>query len=249
MRQTIKLVAVMGLFSGLCANATSARAADEAKNILQKSAAALKKVTLVTYDGEFKATGWLAARLATVKGQAVLGEPSEWGLDRFRCTVKLTPSGSDTVLDLTAGSNGDRHFLLDVRHRYVYEDMDSLVLGPHGRDIQRLLLREFTSADPYKEAIASKKVELAGTTMIDGEACHKLVIKSGSRAEAEWYLSKKDLLPRRYVTLRANRSDPEAEPGRMILTVTGLKVNPKLDGDPFTVFVPAGYTKTDDFPK
>lgn len=249
MRRTIKLIAVMCVFAGVSGEALAARHADEAKNILQKSQAALKKVKLVTYDGDFTATGWVAARMATVEGKTVLGEPSQWGLDRFRCEVKLKPSGSDAVMELTAGSNGDRHFLMDPRRRYVYEDLDSLILGSHGRDILRLLLREFTSADPFQEALESKNVQLAGTATIGGEECHKLVISSGGRAEAEWFLSTKDFLPRRHVRLVANRRDPDGAPGRLILTVTGLRVNPKLDGDPFTIIIPAGYTKTDDFPK
>lgn len=250
MRRTMCLVAGL-CFASVCAIAdevvTKTTGSSEGFEILKKAETALKEVKQVSYRAEFKATGWVAAFVPEVSGTALLGERSKWDLDRFRCEVKLQPRGSSEVIELTAGSDGDLFFLIDSKNKMAYEDMDPAVLGSQGRDIQRVLMREFTASDPFGDEIKPDLVELKGTESVGGEECYQIHIKSDTPPEVVWFISKKDFLPRRVRRIHPNRRDPKGEPGTTELTVTNLVVNPKLNSNPFKLVVPTGFTKTNDF--
>ena len=104
MKRTI-LLAVGVFVVAAFAMGTMARAFDEdekgaaqsgeAKEILNKSAAALKKVKVAQYNGNYEGTGWVKQYVADVEGLAVLGEPAEYDVPRFRCDVRLTPPDSE----------------------------------------------------------------------------------------------------------------------------------------------------------
>ncbi len=215
--------------------------------IIGLSQAALAEVTRVSYRAEYEGTGWVKPLVATVDGDVVMGPKSQWDIESFRCDVTLQTSDSDEKLHFVSGTNGDVYFLVDPKTKIAHEDMDPAVLGTHGRNIQRVLVRNFVSGDLFGEDVKPESLEFAGSQRVAGVDCYRIRIKSDSPPEMVWSLSKKDFLPRRVLRIYPNRRDPEGDPGTTQLTLTNVVANPNFDEDPFVLHLPAGFTKTDDF--
>ncbi|UCE60530.1 MAG: DUF2092 domain-containing protein [Phycisphaerales bacterium] len=216
----------------------------EATKVLEKSAEALTQVKFARYDAAYKGTGWATQYVPTIEGSVVLGEPSEYDILRFRCEVKLTPTGSEETLEYVVGSDGDLHFLIDAKEKMVYADMDEAVLGTRQRDLQRALLRDFVAKEPLANDIKAEKVELKDVETVDGVECQQVHVTYGETREAVWFISKKDQLPRRVVRVYKN---DKGEIGTTELTLSELKVSKKVDLTQFKLTVPEGYKRTDDF--
>jgi len=219
----------------------------DALDLLRKSQTALKKVEQVKYRGAFQGLGWVAEFVAQVEGATVMGRQSKYELDTFRSEVKLTPKGKTEPVEITVGSNGDVFFLIDPKTKTAYEDMDPAVLGSVGRDAQRLIMPVFGKADPYGKELDPESVELKGTETVGEVECQIVGIKGKEPPDLEWFIATTDYLPRRVRRLYPNQRDPQGPPGTTELTISDLVVNPKLDGDPFKLTVPEGFTKSDDF--
>lgn len=269
MTRFVNVMVVSALVSMVTANGRAC-AQDEAREILKKANAATKLVKRISYHAQFTGTGWVIKFVADVRGTTVMDGRSEWDIDRFRSKVKLRKPRKDDsdestdgskeksktedpwsseVQAYTAGSDGDVYFLIDPAAKMAYEDMDPAVLGSNGRNIQRLVLPQFSAEEPFKKELEAESVELIGTESVAGEDCYRLTIKTceTSPAAVDWYFSKKDWLPRKVVRIYNNRKDPEGEPGTTELTISRLVLNPKLSKNPFKLVVPPGFTKTDDF--
>ena len=227
------------------AASTAAKAgAADPMEILKKAEGALKKVKQVRYKAQYKGTEWVTAFVPSLEGTAMLGEPSEYDVPRFRCEVKLTLKGATEAIELSAGSDGDLYYLIDPGKKIVYADMDEAVLGTHQRNLQRVLLRDFVAKEPLAEDLKAEKVELLGTEEVGGEQCQKVHITRSETQGVIWYVSQKDWLPRRIDRLYKNQ---QGEQGSTQLVLTDLVVEPKLNAKLFELTVPKGFTKTDEF--
>ena len=214
------------------------------REILKKAGEAVKKVKLVSYKADYQGTKWVTQYVPAVTGTAILGEQSKWEIPSFFCKVKLQKYGSEETKEFTAGSDGDLYFVIDPSTKMAHEDMDEAVLGSENRNIQRVLMREFSQPESFAELLEAESIELKGTVKIGDEECYEVNVKTERPPELLWYFSKRDSLPRKVVRIYKN---PEGEEGTTELTVFDLAVNPKLDKDPFKLVVPPGYTKTDEF--
>ena len=243
---TICTVLVLNAIPLLASGGTDNKPAnsEDPREILKRAADEMKKVQCVSYTAEYDSTTWLKAFVSKVSGTVILGQEKEYELVEFYCDVTLRPNKSEEESRFQAGSNGDTFFLIDPKTKTMYQDMDQAVLGSHSREIQRVVLRDFSSPEPLKELLESETVESRGTQTVDDQLCHKVYIKTDDGRERIWSFSVRDFLPRHVERLWKNRKD---ELGSTLLTLTNLKVNPKLDGRPFNPAVPPGYTKTDDF--
>ncbi len=218
------------------------------KEILTKCRDALRKCETVSYDITIEATEWLQQFVPQVRGKAVVGPLAEYDVPRFRCEVELQKAGSEEKLDYKAGCDGKDYYLIDPRTKKAHYDLDPVVLGSDGRNIQRALLAEFTAKEPLKDELESSGAELRGIVEVGGEKCYEVFVplSSSSPKSVTWAISVKDYLPRRAARVYANRRS-EGPDGLITTTLTNLKPNPKLDRDPFKLVVPDGYEKTDDF--
>ncbi len=156
-------------------------------------------------------------------------------------------AASSDEVELTAGSDGNVYFLIDPKSKMAYEDMDPAVIGKHERNVQRVLMPGFGAQEPFKDELEADSIELKGTAEIGDEPCHEIYVDAKEPPDLIWYLSKKDLLPRRLVRVYPNQRDPEGEDGTTQLTISNLELNPRPEHDPFKLRVPEGFTKTDDF--
>lgn len=254
MKRTMLLVfgvfVVVAFAMGGTANATDegdkvAVQSGEAKEVLKKCAAALKRVKFAQYHGKYEGTGWIKQHVADVEGLAVLGEPAEHDVPRFRCEVKVTPPNSEETLEFTVGADGDLFYLVDPKKKIVYADMDDAVLGSQQRNLRRVLLLDFVADEPLEADLKVDNIELKETVEIGGEACHQVRVIQSETREVIWYISAKDFLPRRVD--RVYRQEAGGEEAFTRLEIADLKATSTLDIAPFKLTVPPGYKRTDDF--
>ncbi len=246
MVKQVGLILWITLLSGVVSYAGEEGAAGNVagRKLLEQCAKTIKQIHVVSYEADYKGTGWVANRVAEVKGKVVLGGRSSWDTDEFWCEVALKPHDSEEVIHLTAGSDGDQFYLIDPKAKMAYEDMDPAVLGSQGRNVRRVVLREFTADEPLKELLEAKKIELQGAEVVGEEACHKIEVVAEDDSRSVWLISQKDHLPRRIVRYHTH---PERGEGTTDLTLHRVEVDPRMDRSPFALVVPAGFTKTDDF--
>jgi len=220
----------------------------DAKEILKRADAAAKGVKVIKYHATAKGVGADEARMPAVEGSAIFGGWVGLGPAKYRYEVKVKRPGSSDVVEYVAGSDGDIVYLIDSAKKTVYADIDPAVLGSNGRPIRSILVGKIVNPDAFKDELKAEKVELKGTTKVGDHECYEVLVNYGEDAgEGLWALSKTDFLPR-----RVERTFPQAngEKGGRLVTLTNVVVNPKppLDGvDPFTLVVPAGFKKTDEF--
>ena len=225
-------------------NAAAAQTA-QAKEILKQAQEALKQAKVLRYEGKYVGTGWVKQYVPDVEGSAIIGEASEYDLVRFCCDVKLTPAGTEEVVELSAGCDGELYFLTDPKVKTVYADIDDAVLGPYMSDLRRFLLPEFLADEPLAAELAAADMRLAEPEKLESETCRKVVVKFPNGRSTVWYFAKKDALPR-----RVDRFYPHPQQGEASTSFTMSKVSSesKFSLEPFKVKVPEGYTRTDDFP-
>ncbi|UCG34194.1 MAG: DUF2092 domain-containing protein [Phycisphaerales bacterium] len=253
MKRLILATLILGLLgisapAGQDKQATDAKIDDmksaEAKNILEKSRAALEQVRMARYDAKYKGTTWITAYVPAIEGSVVVGEPSEYDVTRFWCDVKLTPIGSEEVLKLTAGSDGDMYYVIDHQTKTAHADIDPAVMGSRPRDPRRVVVNTFVSKDPLQQELEAEKIELKEDAEVGGEPCHQILVTYGETQQGLWFVSKNDCLPRRVVRVYKNEAGEE---GTTELELTNLKTDTKLDTAPFELKVPEGYAQSDDF--
>lgn len=217
----------------------------DAVEILKKADEATKAVKTIKYEATAKGLGASESRAGVVEGTVVLvgwtgGGPEKWFYD-----VKMSQPGSTDTRQAQAGSDGDTFFLVDVREKKAYEDIDPAVLGTLGGVMRRgITMAEFVHPTPFSDEINGEKHELKGVTDVAGEKCYEIVVKyAGTPQEAHWFFSTTDLLPR-----RVDRwFEPRAERGGAQLIITKLWVDPKLEERQFKLVLPEGFEKIDDF--
>ncbi len=241
---SLALCLVMGPVAAAQDSKQAGGVSHDAMKILEKSEAALKKVRIARYQASYKGTKWIEAMVPVVEGMAIIGKRSKWDVDPFFVEVKMTLQDADAPINCTAGCNGDTFFLTDAENKTIYEDMDPLVLGSRSRDIQRVLMREFAAPKPFENAEKASTVQLQGTQGVSGEECYVVFVEGEEPPAILYYIATKDYLPRKITRVYKNE---EGEEGTTELTIRNLTVNPSFARSPFAVFVPAGFTKTDEF--
>ncbi len=217
---------------------------DAGRKIIEQCASKIKQAHVVSYEVDYKGTAWVAKRVGEVSGKVVVGGRSEWDVDEFWCDVTLKKHDSEEAIHLMAGSDGDQYFLIDPKTKMAHLDMDPAVLGSQGRNVRRAIFRQYTSKEPMKDVLEAKKIELQGTELVGQEACHKIEVIEEDDSRSVWFISQKDYLPRRVVGYHVH---PEHGEGTTDLTMSHVKIDPRMDHGPFKLVVPAGFTKTDDF--
>jgi len=224
--------------------ADESASANQGRQILEQSAAAIKKLDRIAYDVEYHGTAWVVEHVPAIQGRVVVGKQSKHEITEFFCDVTLKSQDSEQALKITAGSDGDQFFLIDPETKKAHLDMDPAVLGSQGRNVQRVVLDVLAAEKPYAEDLEAETITHEGTESIDGHDCHKIRVVRESPPEMIYFLSKSDLLPRRVVRQFKGR---DGEPGTTELTLAKLTPNPNEPKNPFKLQVPEGFQKTDDF--
>jgi len=216
----------------------------DARDVLLKADAAVKKVQTVQYKATARGVGADEARMPAAEGTAVLSGWQSLAPAKYRYEVKIKRAGSEEVTEYIAGSDGDVTYLIDPAKKMVYADMDPAVLGSSARAVRGISLGKLVNPDGFADELKAEKMELKGSAKVGDVDCYEVLITLGENNEATWWISKTDFLPRR--TLRSVQR-PNGDRGGREITVTNLVVNPKPAKDPFALVVPEGFTKTDEF--
>lgn len=241
---------IMLTFLGFCAALALAEdppkpaaPSPEALEFARKTADALSKAKVVIYKAAYTPTGWVAQRVPSVEGTATVGDQSKHKIDAFVVDVKIRKTGSEEVVEMKGGSDGNDHFLIDPKAKTCYKDLDPAVLGAQGRNLQRIVLRDFADPEPLADIIKSGEIELRGEVSMGGEDCRELYMKHADTGAMVWAVSKKDFLPRKVTRLIKNdQGEATTE-----LVISDLVVNPQFIRNPFEMVCPEGFKKTDEF--
>lgn len=238
-------VAFLGSF--LIVASVSAEEPLDGRAVLLKAQAAMKAAQVISYNGELAITGYYARELPEVRGRVIIGKQSALKLDRFVCDVKIKLPKSEEWLEYPIGSNGDKYFRFEHAQKLLREDIDPLIMGTLARHAQRILVRDFAAAEPMKNDLAAASITLRDSESAGGEDCYVVFAATwpAQPYDTLWHISKKDLLPRRLQRLFKR----ETEGATTTITLNDLKIDPPSDRDTFEAVLPAGYTKTDQFPE
>lgn len=215
----------------------------DAVALAKKVSEALLQARTVSYKATYTPTGWVAQRVPSVEGMATVGERSKHKIDAFVVDVKIRKSGSDDVVELKGGSDGNEYFLIDPKAKTCYKDLDPAVQGNQGRNIARIVLRDFGDPEPLAGILKDGQIELRGEVKIGDEECRELFMKHPDTGEMMWAVSKKDHLPRKVTRFIKN----EQGEATTELTFSDLVINPQFIRNPFEMICPEGYMQTDDF--
>lgn len=215
----------------------------EAAEFARKTADALRAARVVIYKASYTPTGWVAQRVPSVEGTATVGDQSKHKIDSFVVDVKIRKTGSEEVVEMKGGSDGNEYFLIDPKAKTCYKDLDPAVLGSQGRNIQRIVLRDFAAPEPLADILKDGEIELRGEVKIGEEDCRELYMKHADAGTMVWAVSKKDFLPRKVTRLIKN----EQGEATTELLISDLVVNPQFIRNPFEMVCPAEFKTTDDF--
>jgi hypothetical protein len=216
----------------------------DARQVLLKADAAVKGVQVAHYQAKARGVGVDEARMPASEGTALLSGWQSLAPLRYRYSVKLKRAGSEEVTEYIAGSDGDVTYLIDPAKKMVYADMDPAVLGSAARQVRGISLGKLVNPDGFADELKAEKLELKGSTKVEGVDCYEILVTLGENNEVTWWIAKSDFLPRR--TLRSVQR-PNGERGGRELTVSNLVVNSPNERYSFALVVPEGFTKTDEF--
>ena len=215
----------------------------DADEILKRADEALKQVKMVSYWCEFRANGWMGQRAPRVSGTVIVAGKQAHIPKEYRLDVTVRLASGDTHSNLTLGSDGNLHYLIDPRIKTAYVSTDPDVGGPRTRAIMIAAVPHFTHPNALYDELRMDLATLLGTTTINGEKCYEVQLqKAEDQGEILWWFSTKDLLPRRRKVVWVNDRFEEAA---LDWVLSDLKVDPKLEKDPFKFVLPDGYKKTD----
>jgi len=216
----------------------------EAIKILRKVDAAAKAVSGVRYEAVVEPAGAAVNFVSAAEGGGVFFGWNGQAVEKSRMSVKTTQRGSSEPIEATGGGDGDMFFLIDHLAKKAYVDFDPAVTGSSGNALGALRMVEFVHPTPFSDEINADTAELQGTEEIGGVECHKIhVVYQGGAGESTWFFSTEDLLPRRRIR---HLNTPQGA-GTLTVTITDLEVDPEVDPEMFSLKLPEGYEKIDDF--
>jgi hypothetical protein len=224
--------------------AVAAAEESEAVRILRKVDAAAKAVGGVRYKVTAVPSGVATNFAPPAEGGGVMFGWAGQGPERFNMRVKTVARGSGEPIEVTGGSDSENYFLLDHLGKKAYQDFDPAVMGAGGNALFGVTMAEFVHPTPFSDEINADTAELQGTEQVGGVECHKIhVVYSGGRGESTWFFSTEDFLPRRRIR---HLTTPQGD-GTIDVTITDLEIDPEVGADTFTLKLPEGYEKIDDF--
>ena len=217
---------------------------EAALEILAQAGEVVRSVQTVEYEISGVPGGVSDGFLAPTHGTGILARrPGE--MPKF--LLDLYTDRQDAAADhhLTLGFNGETYFLIDHRTKKAYEDFDPAVMGLGGRARFVTMIPEFVLDAPFDDELNAKQVRLVGSREVEGEDCHEIfVVYEGDQAQATWFFSKSDHLPRgktRHFVI------PEGGKGSVAMTLSAVRVNPEVSESAFRLTVPDGYEMVNDF--
>jgi outer membrane lipoprotein-sorting protein len=212
--------------------------------LLDRAREAARKVKTVQYDFVRQGIHADEGRSPRLEGTASYGGWRQLWVEKFRVDARMTRPGQTEATEVVAGSDGNVVYLVDSKNKKVYADMDPAVLGAMARPVRQCLMMYFVNPDAFEDEKKAESKEIKGIVKVGNEDCYELRVGRGENSDSTWYLSVKDLLPRRLDLTFQNR---EGQKAGYSMVLSNLKVNVEGSKDPFQLVVPEGYAKTDDF--
>jgi thiol-disulfide isomerase/thioredoxin/outer membrane lipoprotein-sorting protein len=213
--------------------------ADEptATQLLEQSQKALRAVQAIAYDAVYVSEGVAASVLPSQKGHVILARNNSRLL---KIRADAWTSAPDGRLVLTSEMVSDGNTVASIDHRrQMYRELTGPgaggeILRWHGIVVEQLLRGEL-----YKSEIAGGTATYRDAETVDGIECYVIEAPNPEApVVARWFISKKDLLPRRVIRTVGGQIGE----GRADLTLNSLDPNPPINEKLFALVRPEGYT-------
>ncbi len=247
---TFRMFAPTVVAAIVCAHVAQAQVSEDARRVLNESAAAIGKLESATFSARRYATGPLEDLLNTQGTVKMIRNGPERANTSLRMTGKTKEAGRGMRDFDVLVSNGTITWM-DTQSKKIFER----TVAPKGegsseRSIAEQLLMDFLFGnEPYKQVLITNtsdhKVTVEGTEAISGEVCEvvKASFNSGAR-EIYIHISAKDHLPRK-AEWRGNpaKGATNDKPLSLIVEMTDVKANPGLKPADLAMATPDGFTR------
>ncbi len=245
------LLLALPVWAEEAAKEASANHSVEAVAILEKADTAAKAVGAVRFHSVTEPSGLVTNFIGAAEGTALISGWDELTQrpQHFRMDVTTTMPRAEEATKLSGGGNGESYFIVDHGTKKGYEDMDPGVLGSGGQALLSIAMSEFVRPDPYDNELGADSIELLPSAQVNGEDCYVIKVTyasggGGAEVGSTWSFAQSDYLPRRRVR---HFEIPQQGKGDLVVTLSKLEIDPKLDLELFEMTLPEGYEVVDDF--
>ncbi len=209
-------------------------AAEDAKTILEKAGDVLKGLEALSFNAELTPTGAAAEHVPHIKGTVIQARIK----DGLKMNVKGSfkdESNEDQAFQMIA--DGDKVASVNAEKKeFTIGNMPDgmMLMNPGGM----LVMQRMGSNDPFEHEV-DEKLTLEAEQSVDGVACHVIRVdyEDERAGMGRFFIGKADHVIRRVDRVRG-KGDEE---GKVTLVTSGLKTNPKIDADTFSMAAPDGY--------
>jgi peroxiredoxin/outer membrane lipoprotein-sorting protein len=244
-RSTVAAVVVGTL---ACAGAAFGQVDENARQVLEKSAEAIKAVKDISATARHHATGPIVGGMVDTRGEfrLIKGASAKASASFYQGRAKSPNGSGDEVFHfyLNPDPAGTLVTWVDDTNKAVRtrtltvrtEQYNQVTLG------EQLIMAELFEPDPYAKKLQSPniKIVLEGQEEAGGEKCD--VVRASAKegqAWTLWHIAQSDGLPRRRE--EGAKIDEKGEPVRLIIEWSDVKVNQNLTRKDLEIAVPEGY--------
>ncbi len=211
--------------------------------ILVKAREAALEIDAIRYELVLESSGAAVPMVGTSLRLKVTATGYRNGLpEKFLVEAEMLTPEREQPRRFSAGSDGRRYYFIDHDARTVHHGPETRVIGRTGLSVLQAVIIDFHHPEPYAKEIRLG-AELLDGEQIAGEDCHQLrvVYTAQGTAEGSWYLSKRDLIPRRLIY---SFTEGSGEKGTVVAMLANPELDPELDSELFALEVPEGYRET-----
>jgi peroxiredoxin len=226
-----------------------ARAEDpDPRDILKRSAAAIRAQDSVSYKAIASGRGILRNVLPEVRGELKMRRGAAVGKPLLRVTGSYVipdskmlwgfpPHDAYCPEQFDAVSDGEQALVSDIEKRVYRKDAAAVANFEHG-PINQIWFPEWALDQPFADELAAKVIELRGTSEIGGVKCHIIHVDFGKDdQQVRWHIGIDDLLPRRAERIMRWGNGI----GTRLTEITSITLKPELNDATFLLTPPAGF--------
>lgn len=215
-----------------------AQVAEDAKKVLEESAAAMHKTQSMTYKARKSGTGMLKD-IIDADGTITFWRPAA-GEFMFMVDGRVKQPGKADKKQMSVHTPKTVTWLNWETNTMMQRSATDNAAVSESNIAKQLFLEEFISATPFEREIKMGKLSKKGVDEVNGEVCD--IIEATPMDESRnftWAISVKDRLPRR-LEIGTGKAQQRIA---MITEITDLQTGMKLTEKNFEIAMPVGFEK------
>lgn len=228
---------------------------EDPKKILRTSQEAIGKLTQLSYEADYKATGSFATRSSVSAGKVKLAKLEQGNSLKAKLAAEgmYYPAGESAARPFRVAFSGKTVFRVRESEKVLVEkpliENDpkerelGFVTGLLGAGANQLLMFEYILDEPFARQIAGEVLEYEGKSAVGDVLCHVIYVEfdrqtNGRVRRQRWFIGVKDNLPRKSEIVVV---DDKGRFGAYTLTLSKLQVDVPIKDSAFAIQLPKGY--------